>query len=366
MNKVVLFISGAILTLLPALWNRAQWVPSFYYAFILWVSVSLGALVLLMTHHLSGGRWGFAVRRIMEAAMAPLPFLGLLFLILLAMEPRLRAGEGYFRFAWLLLRAIFCFGLWIALAFTLRSLSLKQDREPDARYTRRLRTLSGPGLVIYFITVSFVMTDWLMQLEPGWRSTMFPGIMMASQTLLALAGATVAAGYLFSGEKPHASAFSPRIWLDLGTLLFAFVIFWAYVAFSQLLIIWAGNLPSEIAWYLRRSEPGWLWMARLIGLICFFAPAAVLLFQGVKRDATKLGGVALAIWISQAFFLYWVLMPSFFPVFHVSVADFLVPAGVGAMWSALFWHAWKAAPPMPENDPRLEPLGAEVVTSSPK
>ena len=364
MNKasLSLFLPGAVLVALPALWNRGQWGPSFHYAFIIWLSVSLGALALLMTHHLSGGRWGFAVRRIMEAALAPFPLLAIFFLILFAVEPRLRAGEGYFQSWWILLRGIIYFILWTGMAWALRSLSIKQDGVADLRYTRTLRTLSGPGLVVYFISVSFAMVDWLMQLEPGWRSTMFPGIMMASQTLLALAGATVAARYLFPEGKAGVPPFSARIWLDLGTLLFAFVIFWAYVAFSQLLIIWAGNLPAEIVWYLRRSESGWLWMARVIGAICFFAPAGVLLFQVVKRHGTRLTGVAVAIWISQAFFLYWVVMPSFFPAFHVSVADFLLPAGMGAMWCALFWRAWKSAPPIPINDPRLEPLGVEPVS----
>ena len=146
---------------------------------------------------------------------------------------------------------------------------------------------------------------------------------------------------------------TPKDWLDLGTLLFAFVIFWAYVAFSQFLIIWSGNLPGETVWYRHRGAGGWEWLGWIIGAICFFAPAAVLLFQSVKKNRRLLSWVSIGIFVSQAIYLFWVVAPAFLPSLRVSVMDFLMPIGVGLIWGGFFWKAWQAASPWPRNDPRL-------------
>ncbi len=333
--------------------NRALFFPSLFYAFILWLSMSLGALAFLMTHHLTGGRWGFMVRRILEAAVVPLPLLAVLFFIFFLGSPALRQGHGYFEPGWIAFRSALNFGIWIGLAWALRRRSLLQDRSEDPRPTRKMRMISGPGLVLYFLSVSFAMTDWLMELVPGWRSTMFPGIMMSTQALMALSGAVAVFLLLPKTGEAEAMATS-QAWHDLGKLLFAFVIFWAYVAFSQLLVIWSGNLPQETLWYRQRSVGGWQGLAMAVGAFCFFAPAAVLLFQGPKHAPRVLAMVAAGIWVSQAVFLFWVVTPSFYPAFHWSWTDVLVPAAVGVIWAAFFWHGWRSALPVPRNDPRLE------------
>ncbi len=355
------FAAGGALVCALAEWvNPAQFFHSCLYGFILWLCVSLGALAQLMTHHLTGGRWGFVVRRILEAALTPLPALAVIFFILFLGSPMWRQGHGYFQPAWVACRAVGCFAIWIALARTLRKRSLEQDRADmtsDFQPMREMRTISGPGLVLYFVTLSLVMADWVMELEPGWRSTMFPGIVIATQTLMALSGATVAAVYLLPREQREGELATVQAWHDLGKLLFAFVIFWAYVAFSQLLIIWSGNIPVESVWYLHRDKNGWQWLARAIGVVCFFAPAGVLLFQAPKKNRNTLAKVAAGIFISQAIWLFWVIVPAFSPAFHVSVMDILVPLALGAVWGSFFWRGWVAASPIPRNDPRLEGLG---------
>ncbi len=354
-------VVAAIVSILCALMDREQFFYSWFYGFILWYCVSLGALGALMTHHLSGGRWGFVIRRILEAALVPLPLLAGVFFIFFFGTSLLREGSGYFHPAWVGIRALVCFGVWIALARALRRRSLLQDRAADDLSTVEMRTISGPGLVLYFITVSFAMTDWLMELEPGWRSTMFPGIIIATQVLMGLSAATVGAVYLLSGTAVVTALRTPQTWMDLGKLLFAFVIFWAYVAFAQLLIVWSGNLPHESVWYLDRSRGGWEWLARAVGAVAFFAPAGVLLFQAPKRNRYTLAKVAIGIWISQAIYLFWVVMPAFFPKFHLSWMDLVIPAAIGIVWSLFFWIGWTGAPQIARNDPRIKRLG--VLTS---
>lgn len=342
---------GCAVGAFAAFWDPTQFSHSFYYAYFIWLFVSLGALAQLMTHHLTEGRWGYATQRLLEAALAPLPMLAGLLIAFALLTPILQEGAGYFELKWILLRMIFCFGIWIAMANRLCRLSVKQDKQDSVVPTIKIRTLSGPGLVVLFLTISLAMTDWLMQLQPGWRSTVFPLVMMASQTLLALAGVT----YLAARGMPrmeHAAVLqSPRTWIDLGTLLFAFVILWAYLVFSQFLIIWAGNLPGETSWFLRRGVGGWKWLGWGIGAFCFFLPAFVLLFRRLKRSRQALARVAIGIWISQAVFLFWVVAPSLHPDFQISWMDLLLPIALGMVWSGIAWNAWSAVAAFPRNVP---------------
>lgn len=355
--------AGALVVCALAAWlDREQFFRSALFAFVIWLSVTLGALAQIMVHHLAGGRWGFMIQRILEAALFPFPFLTVLFVVVLAGVPILRNGTGYFHPAWVIGRAVLCFAVWFWLAWRLRSGSMEQDRRADFEPTRRLRALSGPGLVLYFLTVSFAMFDWVMQLEPEWRSTMFPVIMMATQTLLALTTGTLLASLLLPFQEKRVEELAMTSgWHDLGKLIFAFVIFWAYVSFAQFLIIWCGNMPWESVWYLRRNQDGWEWFARVIALICFVGPSAVLLFQPPKKNPRTLASVAGWIWISQVVYLFWVITPAFFARFHVSWMDIVIPLAVGAIWAACFWEGWSAAAPIPRRDPRLEELGVSEV-----
>lgn len=352
---------GALVVFLLAAWlNPRQFFHSALFAFIIGMSTTLGALAQLMVHHLTGGRWGFMIQRVLEASLFPLPVLAVLFVVVFAGTPGLWHGSGYFHPGWVIVRAAICFAIWFWLAWRLRSDSIEQEKTTDLKATRRLRNTSGPGLVIYFLTVSLAMFDWLMQLEPGWRSTMFPVIMIATQTLLGLSFAIIAAVVLLPHSKAREKLAIVSGWHDLGKLLFAFVIFWAYVAFAQFLIIWCGNLPMESVWYLRRNVGGWEWLARAIAVACFVAPAAVLLFQPPKKNPRTLAKVAAGIALAQCIYLFWVITPAFFPVFHVSWMDLVLPLAFGAIWCAAFWSGWRAAEPIPMHDPRLVEMGVSA------
>ncbi len=360
---MVWIAAGVLVCALAAALAGEQFYRSALFAFFIWLNVSLGALAQLMLHHLTGGRWGFAIRRLLEAALVPLPLLALLFAILFAGLPALRHGSGYFAPDWMIARAVVYFAIWLGMAWKLRSWSLEQDRRfgiGDIAPARKLRRISGPGLCVYFVTMGFAMIDWIMELEPGWRSTMFPVIIIANQTLLALSGATIAAVVLTSrGARRIQELATTQAWHDLGKLLFAFVIFWTYVSFSQLLIIWSGNLPHESVWYMHRSRGGWEWLAWGLGVICFVAPAAVLLFQAPKKNPRSLAKASALIWASQVVYLFWVIAPAFFPAFHLHLLDIVIPLAVGSIWAAGFWYGFSTAEPVPLNDPRLAELGVE-------
>lgn len=363
-NRMTLWRGIAVVALVVVfcgMFDREEFFRSWFYGFLLWYSVSLGALAALMTHHLSGGRWGFVIRRILEAALTPLPVLAVVFLVFFLGTTSLREGTGYFHPVAVTIRAVICFTAWIGLAVMLRRRSLLQDEVADLTPTREMRAISGPGLVVYFLTVSFAMTDWVMALEPGWRSTIFPGIMIATQVLMALSAATAGAVWLLDDKSGTYRSTNDQTWLDLGKLLFAFVIFWAYVAFAQFLVIWSGNLPEESVWYLARSRGGWEWLARGMAVVAFLAPAAVLLFQAPKRNRTLLAWVAVGIWVAQAIYLFWVAMPAFHPRFHLSWMNLVIPAAIGFFWSLFFWIGWSRARRIARNDPRIQRL--EVLTS---
>lgn len=351
-------LGALIVCLLAAFLDREQFFRSALFGVVIWLSVTLGALAQLMVHHLTGGRWGFMVQRILEASLFPFPILAVLFTVVFAGTPILWHGTGYFQSALVIGRAAVCFAVWFWLAWKLRSGSVEQDRQTDFEPTRKMRAISGPGLVLYFLTVSFAMFDWVMQLEPEWRSTMFPVIMIATQTLLGLSFATASASVILPFHEQRVEELAVTSgWHDLGKLLFAFVIFWAYVSFAQFLIIWCGNLPLESAWYLRRNHDGWEWLARFIAVVSFVAPAAVLLFQAPKKNPRTLAKVSVGIWVSQVVYLFWVITPAFFPAFHVSWMDFVIPLAVGTIWGACFSYGWSSADPLPRNDPRLMELG---------
>ena len=292
--------------------------PSFFRAYlsayIFWVGIPVGCLALLMLHHLVGGRWGFMIQRILEAAIQTLPLMALLFIPLffglpdlypwartevVAADPVLQQKAAYLNVPFFIARAVVYFAVWIVLGRLLVTWSLQQDRTADDTLTLRLQRLSGPGLVLYGLTVSFAAIDWMMSLEPKWYSTIFGMMFMVSFGLAALATAILATRFLET-EKPLARVASPDRWHDLGNLLLALVMFWAYLSFSQFLLIWSENLTEEIPWYCTRIGGGWEWIAIALILFQFGLPFVLLLSRTTKRNSQILATVAGAI-----LFMHW-------------------------------------------------------------
>ena len=350
-----------------------QFLRSYLLAYLFWTGIALGSLAILLLHHLVGGEWGFVIRRALESGTRTLPLMALLFLPVLfgiqdvyiwarpevvAADEMLQHKSHYLNSPFFLFRAAVYFAIWIGIAYFLNRWSAEQDRTADPSFARRLQLLSGPGLLLYGLTVTFAFVDWVMSLEPHWYSTVYGVMFMVGQALGGLAF-VIAVTALLAKRKPLSEVIAPRHFHDLGNLLLAFVMLWAYIAFSQYLIIWSGNLPEEISWYLSRSSGGWQWVALALFLFHFCLPFLVLLSRGAKRRVEILAGVAVAMMLMRLVDLFWLVAPAFHPAqLRIHWMDLVAPIGVGGIWVAVFvWQLGKRAI-LPVYDPRMkEALG---------
>ena len=302
----LLAIPAAALALL-----EPRWVPIAYrLAVFTCLAPSLGALILALIHRTTGGQWTEGLAPFLAAAITLLPWVWLLLFPLLALRWPLAPAEGG---GWLaydgrfltLLRFLGAAGIFFMPRHWLRD-GLGSVSEPSMDS----RTWVGPaGLVITFLTLTLVADDWLESLEPGWHSTAFPLVWMTSQVVFALSLALLLG--LACGLKPSRSGGAGRpLGLDWGDLLLATVMFWAYVAFCQFLIIWAGNLPEETSWFIRREQGGWKWVVPAIAVLGFAVPFLALLSRRLKRRTGGLALVAGLILVAQWAFLMWVILPA--------------------------------------------------------
>ena len=366
---------AAVLCVGGALVHPPSFFRAYLPAYIFWIGMPVGCLVLLMLHHLVGGRWGFMIQRVLEAAIQTLPLMALLFVPLLfglsdlfpwartdvvAADPLLQQKAAYLNIPFFIARTVGYFAVWIVLGRLLVTWSIQQDRTSDPTLTQRLQTLSGPGLVLYGLTVTFAAIDWMMSLEPKWYSTIFGMIFMASFGLAALALAILVTRFLES-EKPLVQVISSDRWHDLGNLLLALVMFWAYLNFCQFLLIWSENLAEEIPWYSHRIGGGWEWVALALILFQFTLPFVLLLSRDTKRNSRPLAAVAAAILLMHWLDILWMVAPSFYPArFHLHWRDIAAPVGIGGLWLAAFIGYLKARSLLPLHDPRFAELLEQV------
>ncbi len=322
-----------------------------------------------MINYVTGGVWGAAIRRLLEAGAGTLPLLALGFLPLaagaghlyawarpgaVAQDPQIAHVHLFLNVPFFLARAVLYFAAWIAVARALRRWSLGRDAAPDPALERRLELLSRGGLVLLGLTMTFAAIDWMMSLEPHWASTIYGVIFMGGSVLTAFALViTVAAG--LADDPDVARVLTPGTLHDLGNLLLAFLMLWAYFSYSQFLIVWAGNLPEEIPWYLARTRGGWGWLALALVLFHFALPFPVLLARTVKRRARTLAAVAGVLVAVRALDVFWQIAPAFHPAgLAVHWLDPAALLAVGGLWVAAFARGLAAAPLVPRHDPALE------------
>ncbi|HWO42748.1 MAG TPA: hypothetical protein VNO43_13190, partial [Candidatus Eisenbacteria bacterium] len=266
-------------------------------------------------------------------------------------EPVLRHKAAYLNVPFFLVRAALYFALWIGPAWLMSRWSDRHDATGDQRWINRLRLLSGPGLVVYVLTITFASIDWLMSLEPRWYSTIYGVHFLGGHALSAFAFAILFAGILARREPLSGVVTTARLF-DLGNLLLAFVMLWAYFSFSQWLIIWSGNLPEEILWYTRRNSGGWEWVARALIVFNFFLPFLLLLSRATKRRPAFLAAVAGGVVMMRLIDVFWYVAPAFHPgAFTIHWMDILAPAGIGGIWAAAFLRELRRVPLLPLHAP---------------
>lgn len=357
--------------------EREQFYRSWLFAYWFPLGLCLGSLGFSMIHQLTGGFWGLAIRRQLEASIRTLPLMALLFVpIALAAWTHPEAGGSadhgshyaghYWLYPWtdtaavaqdaLLThkqpylniqgwtgRAILYFVVFFALGFGLVAAQKKHEETGEARHLRRAKIISGPGIVLYFLAMTFAAFDWAMSADPKWFSTMYGVIFIASQGLSVLAFGVLFSSWVRDCE-PYKQFAKPNLFHDLGTLMFALTMFWAYVSFSQFLIIWSGNLAEETPWYLVRTDHGWQGVALSLVLLGFFVPWFLLLMRRIKRDATLVPKVAVLVLVMRLVDAYWQITPMYKHGLAPHWLDFALPVGLTGIWLWFFVSRLKAHP----------------------
>ena len=365
-------IVGVVLTVLLAIGaviDRPQFFHAYLVGFIFWIGITLGSLALLLLQHLTGGAWGVVIRRVLEASTRTLPLMLILFIpiifglkqiypwtsaAVMSATPALQQKAHYLNPSFFAIRAAIYFAFWSLLALLVNWLSLEQDRTGSKTIRKRLQIISGPGLALLIISITFASIDWVMSLEPAWSSTIFGLIFVAGWSLSALAFTIVVMSWL-AQRGPMDRVAQPRHFQDWGNLLLTLVMLWTYFAFSQYLIIWSGNLPEETTWYVARKHGGWGAIALAIAILQFAFPFMTLLSRAAKKSSERLATLAVLILIMRIVDVIWLIEPAFNQErFHLSWMDVVAPLAMGGLWIAAFaWQLQKRAL-VPINDPQLE------------
>jgi hypothetical protein len=373
LEKRALVVGVAALVLCVGLGFRdpTQFFRSYLVAFVFWIGLPLGCIAILMLHHLVGGTWGFTLRRLLESGTSTFILMAVLMLPILfrlsalyswadpkkvAADPLLQYKHPYLNVPFFVVRAIIYFAAWLLMAHFLRKWSHQQDESDDPSLLPRLQALSGAGILIFGLTVTYMSVDWVMSLEPSWFSTIYGMIFMVTEALAAMALVTVAA-VLLSKHEPLKELVTKRVLGDYGNLLLTFTMLWAYLSFSQFLIIWAGNLRDEIPWYMSRAESGWTWVALALIVFHFAVPFLLLICRFVTRRAQTLGWLAAGLVVMSFVDIFWLTVPAYEragPQFHLT--DWLAVVGIGGLWFWRFASHLKGRPLLPMHDPRLKEI----------
>lgn len=367
-RSLVAGVTAGVVCLAGAFFEPAQFLRSYLFAYVFWIGITLGCLAIALIHALTGGAWGAVIRRVLEASARMLPWMALLFLPILfstgkiyiwanpeavAASEHLQHKALYLNRDFFIGRAVFYFAAWMLIAFLLVKWSRKQDESITPDVQNKLQMIGGFGLLLYGLTMTFAAIDWMMSLDPLWPSTMYGLLVITGQVLSSFAFVIAVTAALVK-YKPLSDHMGALQFHDLGKLMLAFVMIWAYLSFSQFLIIWSGNLPEEIPWYINRLSHGWQIIALLLVVFHFALPFLLLLSRGLKEQHRTLTRVAKAVIIMRLFDLFWLIAPELSKDgISVSFMDVLLPIGLGGFWLWGFFGNLQSAPVLPANDPDL-------------
>jgi hypothetical protein len=364
-------VAALIVSAVVALAAPAAFFPWYLAAFYFWTSIALGCLGWLLLRHLVSGEWGFLIQRQLEAASLTIPLAALLFApVALGMahlyvwsdavevqrDALLQQKQPYLNAAAFLMRSAFYFMAWSALAMLLRRWSVRHDQTRDPALHRKMSVLSGPGMVVFVLTVTFAAFDWLMSLDPHWYSSLYGAAALAGDMAAAMALCIIVLAAL-SGGSSIANEVKPQHFHDLGNLLLMSVMLWAYLSFSQYLLIWSANMPEEATWYLRRSGRGWQMFTALLFALHFFFPFMFLLLRSLKRSPRALSALAAIVLVAHLLDTCWLIAPAEWSL--SAVPAFLA---MGGLWLAVFLHLLGRQPLLPQ---RLRLAAAEPALEAP-
>lgn len=355
---------------------RPQALRSWLLGFIFWSGLGFGSLGLLLLQYLTGGAWGVVIRRILEAGSRTLPIIFVLFLPLIfglgslyewthpaPGDKVLEHKAPYLNSGFWVIRSVIYFVLLGIMAVLLNRWSKQQEETGDLNLLSRMSQFSGPTMVIFVLVLSFASIDWVMTLDPHWYSTIFGLLFVIGWALSTLAFVIILLSWLVA-RAPMNRILGQRHLHDLGKLMLAFVMVWAYFNFSQYLIIWSGNLPEETVWYLARQRGGWGWLGGILIVFHFAFPFLMLLSRDIKRNYRWLSLLALFILVMRLLDFYYIIGPS--PMVgaphgaertllgSLHLMDLIAPIAVGGIWLWWFFGELVKRPLVPTKDPFLQ------------
>ena len=379
-RALVVGVLGLVVSIIGWITKPEDFFRSYLVAFLLVLGLSLGSLGLLMLQHLTGGDWGILIRRPLESATrvlwvvvafsVPLVF-GMKYLYTTHtvgdetrigwLNPPAIGHEGalsdlqqkYLTHDFFLLRLVIYFVIWIGLMWLFNRMSREQDVNRDDRRLRAgFKRWAGPGIILYVFAMTFAAIDWSMSLSPHWASTIYGFLFVAGQAISAMSLMIITV-VMFSRSEPFSHIIQKRHLHDLGKLLFAFNMLWAYFSFSQLLIIWSGNQPEEITFYKSRLNGSWGVVAAMVLLLHFFIPFFALLSRDVKRNQAVLPKIAMWLIAMRFLDIFWLTRPEF--TYHAlpTLWDIAAILALGGIWLWFFAVQLKQQPLLPLGEPKL-------------
>jgi len=369
-RSLIIGVIFAVISLALAVIRPDEFFRAYLLGYMAWLGVTLGSMAILMVRHLTGGGWGMVIRRILGAAMRCLPLMAVLFVPILFGLPKLYVWarpldsiadkhlrehlqditKTYLNVHGFIIRAAIYLAIWNLLSFFLTKWSREQDKPPVRDHSHRFKAVSGPGLILYAFSIGFAAIDWIMSIDPTWISTIYGLLILIGELLSAMCFAVVIERILVN-YKPMSEMLKPDFVQDHGKWMLTFVMVWAYFAFSQWVIIWAGNLPEEITWYMRRLSDGWGVVGLFLVVFQFAVPFCFLLSRPFKRDIRRLVWLAVWIMLMRYLDLFWIIEPNFSPTFTLTLADVVVPIAIGGIWLAYFFRNLNSLPLLPAYDP---------------
>ncbi len=363
-------VLGLFLAVIGAFLDIDHFFRVYLMGYLFWLELALGCLGFLLLSNLVRGKWLLSLQRIAAAGARTLPLLAVLFIPILIGLNRIypwpnftphtppTPEEVYFNGTFFVFRAVIYFGVWSALAYLITNWMYKADRDNDPELYRKVQRYSAGGMVLLFLTVTFSTTDWVLALNDHWYSSVYGWLAMSRQALMFMS-LTVGALYLFADAKDLKAFLTERVRVDLGVVMLATLMMWLYLNYVQYFIMWAGDIPQEVEWYLVRFANNWSAFLYL-GIAVHVAALFLLLTPGLKRRFQIVAGIAAVLLVMRFAEYYWLIFPMAEDTVAIRWWDSSIPLALGGVWVALFSGMLKRETILPVNQPPLEDIVEEA------